>query len=138
MSNHEIAVESNESSPDCIKKFFGEHYRAVKIDSNLVTRLHRYRVNYAMAHHDFLLGAAIGTVNLYFKDSDVLELYRILDVIPINIERDRDNCPNIPTFKITGDIYNLTLFYLAYRFMSSSLSPKLKEVGARECLLLFN
>ena len=66
-------------------------------------------------------------------------LYRdMLDVMPVTITKDYASCPNLPSFKITGDLYNLSLFYLAHRFLASSLPDKIKISGAKECMLLFN
>ena len=134
-----ISIEDSSGGKQCIKKFFDGHYRHVKIDKALAFKLHKYRVEYSIKNHEFFSGVLLGTVAVYFKDSDVYVLYReMLDVMPVTITNDFKSCPSIPPYKITGDLYNLSLFWLMHKFLSSSLPTKVKEDGAKECMLLFN
>jgi hypothetical protein len=91
-----------------------------------------------MANHEFYSGNTIGTRHLFFKDSDVAQLWRILDINPMILERDRSSCPNIPDYKIAGDMFNLVIYWLAYKINNSSIEAKLKKAGVIECCLLFN
>lgn len=124
---------------ECIKGFFDKHYRHVTINKKLAYDLHKFRVGYSIRNHEFFSGVVLGTVPLYFKDTDVNEVFRnMLDVMPITVTKDFGSCKNIPPFKITGDLFNLTLFWLIHKFLSSSLPAKIKTSGAMECLLIFN
>ena len=135
-------VSSNENSGGgrgCIRAFFDGHYKHVKVDKKLAYSLHKYRISYSIKNHEFFSGVVLGTVPLYFKDSDVNTLYRnMLDILPITITKDYGSCPSIPPYKITGDLYNLSLFWLIHKFISSKLPAKVKMDGAIECMLLFN
>lgn len=123
-----------------IKPFFDEIFKDVKFDKKLVRRIKMYRVNFSTQtpdHVSFFGGTLLGTNIVRFKSNYVREFFMdIINIEPQDVAERLHEVPAINTkFKISGDVFNLCLFYMAHRFLNEK---GIDEEGMKECILIFN
>ena len=121
-----------------IKPFFDNVFKGVKFDKKLAKKIRLYRVSFLTQtrdHVSFFGGSLLGTTIVRFKSNYVRSFFMdIINIEPEDIARELHNVPEVnPKFKISGDVFNLCLFYMAHRFLKD------KNVeAAKECVLIFN
>lgn len=121
---------------------FDEVFRETKFDQKLAKQLYLYRVGLvtrSREHMEFFGGNLLGTHRIWFKDSYTSEMYDdILDVPYDTVKLEVRKATTINhTFKISGDIMNLTLMYLIHRFLRSSLSDSQKQNAIHDLAMIF-
>lgn len=122
---------------------FGEHFKRVKFDSKLAKALYQYQVAYVNSnneHLQFFGSNLLGVHVVRFKDSDVFKLYdEVLNVDMGPLTADIRRLDTIDhTFKVSGDVLNLTLMYVLHRFLIDDvLTPEAKERAAYDASMIF-
>lgn len=105
-------------------------------DQNLARGLYNYRVGYITQnreHMEFFGGNLLGVNIVRFKTTDENRFFELLDVpYPEVISCVREVTTIDHSFKVAGDVINLTLMYLIHKFMNSR---KITE-GIRKQVLL--
>lgn len=109
-----------------LAEVFDEHFKKVKFDNRLARLVYGYQlwyVNHNREHLEFFGSNLIGVQVVRFKDKDVLKLFdEVLDIDFIHLSNDIKKVPSInQDFKISSDVFNLTIMYLIHRFMTSAL-----------------
>lgn len=128
---------------DSLKEVFDEHFKHVKFDSKLAKLVYQYQIGYVNRNHEhlqFFGSNLLGVHIVRFKDSDVLRFFdEVLDVDPDSLREDIRKLDTIDhTFKISGDVLNLTLMYVIHRFLTADTMPgKVKERAAYDTALIF-
>jgi hypothetical protein len=126
-----------------LKEVFDEHLKHVKFDSKLAKALYSYQVAYINKNHEhleFFGGNLLGVQVIRFKDSDVLKMYdEVLDIDAQKLKEDIRKLDTINhTFKVSADIFNLTLMYLLHRFLTATTIPKqVSERAAYDVSMIF-
>lgn len=126
-----------------LKEVFDEHFKNVKFDTKLSKLVYQYQISYINKNHEhlqFFGSNLLGAHVVRFKDSDVLRLFdEVFDVDKDSLTRDvRKIDAEFHTYKVGGDILNLTMMYVIHRFLTSDmLSIKLKERAAYDSALIF-
>lgn len=126
-----------------LKAVFDEHFTQVKFDSRLAKALYQYQLNYINSNHEhlqFFGSNLLGAHVVRFKDSDVNRLFNeVLDVDLIDLTADIRKLDTINhTWKVTGDITNLTLMYVIHRFLNAELlSQEARTRAAYDTALIF-
>lgn len=111
-----------------LKAFTGS-FDHLKLDAKVAKQLYLYRVGLVTRsrdHMEFFGGNLLGTHRIWFKDVYVTEFFEgIFDTPYANVEEHVRKVTTINhTFKISGDVMNLTIMYLIHRFMRA---PNLTE-----------
>lgn len=124
-------------------KSFDSTFASLKFDQKLAKQLFLYRqgiITRSRDHMEFFGGNLLGTHTIWFKDAYVNEFFDgILDVPYDVVEENTRKVSTINhTFKISGDIMNLTLMYLIHAAMNSTyLSEKQRENAAHDLAMIF-
>ena len=121
---------------------FDEVFAHVKFDYKLQKAIHSLQVGFVNKneeHMHFFGGCLLGVQVVRFtaKNND-----DIFDTLGVDEESLTAKVRMITTinhdFVVSSDILNLTLMYCVYRFKASlALNRDARELGARDCLLLF-
>lgn len=120
------------------------HLGGIKYDKKLYRKVRAFRMAYltkSSSHLSFFSNGITGTVRIPFKSNYVADFFLdIAEADPNNIVRDYPKAKAInPKFKISGDPFNLTLFYMAHRFLKyGTLGKSGNKKAAKECILIFN
>lgn len=126
-----------------LKEVFDKHFERVVFNDKLAKKLYQYQIAYVNANHEHLQFFGSGLLGVHvvrFKDSDVNRLFdEILNVDKDTLTRDVRQLDTINhTFKVAGDILNLTLMYILHRFFSSKdIEPNDKERAVYDVALIF-
>ena len=104
----------------CFHQAFGE----TKIDAKFAKRLELYRIGMVTRNKDlmeFFGGNLLGTHRIWFKDQYLTEFFeKVIDLTFDEIKIEVRQATTINhTFKVSGDIMNLTIMYLIHRCMRS-------------------
>lgn len=127
-----------------IKEFFDNEFKHVKFDKALYKRIRLYRVSFLTQtkdHVSFFGGSLLGTNIVRFKSNYVRQFFMdIINIEPTDVANKLHDVPAInPNFKISGDVFNLCLWYMAHRFLTSNkFNDKAGMAAAKECVLIFN
>lgn len=128
---------------DTLKEVFDEHLKHVKFDSKLAKALYSYQIGYVNLNHEhleFFGGNLLGVQVIRFKDSYVLKMYdEVLDIDAQKLKEDIRKLKTIDhSYKVSGDIFNLTLMYMLHRFIVADTLPKeIKERAAYDVAIIF-
>lgn len=112
-------------------------------DQAMAKRFYRYQfwyINKNAEHMQFFGGALLGVNVVRFTDADIAKFFEeVIDVDLIGLTGDIRKLKTINhTFKVGGDIFNLTLMYCLHRFLTSpKLKDKDRERGAYDTALIF-
>ena len=115
-----------------IKSIFDEHLAKLRFDQALATHIYRFQVAFVHKnedHMDFFGGNLLGCHRVTFMMRDFNLFWETLGVDPEPIKRDIseiyfDNNKPLTDFEIASDIFNLTIHYLAHRFVGSKVLAK--------------
>lgn len=107
-----------------LKEVFDEYFSRVKFDSKLAKQVYQYQIGYINQNHEhleFFGSNLLGVHVVRFKDSDVMRMYDdILDIDFLKLTEDIRKVDTINhEFKVSGDIYNLSMMYMLHRFLTS-------------------
>lgn len=128
---------------ESLKEVFDEHFSHVKFDLRLAKAIYQYQVAYVNTNHEhleFFGSNLLGAHVVRFKDADVYRFFdQVVDVNYLSLLEDIRKVPTINhTFKISGDIFNLTLMYVVHRFMTQDTLPtKDRDRAAYDTALIF-
>jgi hypothetical protein len=126
-----------------LKEVCDEHFKHVKFDSRLAKAVYQYQIGYVNSNHEhlqFFGSNLLGVHVIRFKDSDVNRFYdEVLNVDYLKLTEDIRKLDTIDhTWKVSGDILNLTLMYVIHRFLTvDTLTPAVKERAAYDTALIF-
>lgn len=114
---------------------FDEHFSKLKFDTKLVKSIYQYQIAYVNKnpeHLEFFGGNLLGVQVVRFKDSDVNRMFNeVLDIDYDLLKRDIRKLKTIDhTYKISGDIFNLTMMYLIHRFLTTDTLPENVRIRA--------
>lgn len=126
-----------------LSQVFNKHLGNTKFDKRLAKAIYNYQIGYVNSNREYLefYGSnLLGVHVIRFKDSDVLKLYN--DVLNIDYEELNEDIKTVTDinqeFKISSDVFNLTIMYLIHRFMSSPLiDDRNRHRALIDCSLLF-
>lgn len=109
-----------------LSEIFDKHFGHVKYDSRLAKAIYRYQVGYLNSgkeYIEFYGSNLLGVHIVRFLDSDVNRLFdEVLDVDYLQLCEDLKSVTDInQEYKISSDVFNLTLFYLLHKFMTSKV-----------------
>lgn len=122
---------------------FDEQFAHVKFNPQLAKAFYQYQIGYvnkSREHLEFFGSNLLGVYTIRFKDSDVLKIYdEILDIDFYNLTHEIRKVDTIShDYKISGDILNLTLMYVIYRFLTSNeLNDEHRMRAAYDVALIF-
>lgn len=122
---------------------FNRHFEGKKFDEAFIKKLNRYHIHLSSMnseHIQFFGSNLLGVNVLRYTPRDVRNFFdTVLEVDFTALERDIRAVPTIyHDNSISGDILNLTLFYIMHRFLTSPvLNDKRRERGAYEAALIF-
>jgi len=114
----------------------------IKLNNDFCKKVDQYVTSYVHGDRElieFYGGAYIGVNAITFKTSYVNYFFnKILKVDKTDIKANFPLAPAInPKFKVTGDVFNITLFYLARRVYKAKLSARAKDHCIRNLLMIF-
>lgn len=122
---------------------FTRHFANVKFDKQLsgkVNRFHIYMSSSSTEHMQFFGGNLLGVNVLRFTPRDIRKFFdTVIEIDYATLETDLRKVPTIyHDNSISGDVFNLTLFYMIHRFYTSAvLSEPDRMRGAYDCALVF-
>lgn len=125
-----------------IRELLSNHTSHLRIDSALAKNIARYKhrvISRSGSVFEFYNGGKIGTTNLYYTDSLVIELTNdILKVDTDRLKQDYKLAPGLNAdFEVLSEPMNLLLFYLAHRFWVSPLSLKIRSQAVKDLIGIF-
>lgn len=126
-----------------LRKVFNELFSDLRIDSKYARSINSYQVGFInrnQDHLEFFGGNLLGVQVIRFKDSDVNKFFdEILDIEYSFVEKEIRTVTTIDhTYKIAGDILNLTLSYLLHRCVTSEyMDDKKRHRAALDTALIF-
>lgn len=126
-----------------LKEAFDEAFETLEVDKQVAHELYQYQfgfINRNSDHLEFFGGNLIGVQVIRFKDADVSKFFN--DVIDQDFAQTTQIVRQVTTidhsFKISGDILNLSLMYLLHRIYNSpKLTEPLREAAAYNTALIF-
>lgn len=126
-----------------LKDVCDQYFENCAFDQETARRFYKYQfwyINKNPEHMQFFGGALLGVNVLRFTDADIAKFYEeVVDVDLIGLTSDIRKLKTINhTFKVGGDIFNLTLVYCMHRFLTSSkLKDKDRQRAAYDTALIF-
>ena len=126
-----------------LKEVFDKHFSRVKFDARLAKHIYKYQIGYVNSNHEhlqFFGSNLLGVHVIRFKDSDVFRFFdEVLNVEKESLTADIRKLDTIDhSFKVSGDILNLTLMYVIHRFfIETSLDERVKDRAAYDTALIF-
>lgn len=139
----QFALEASNIKALTVIEILDRHFKNVKINKDLGRRLYSFQIGYvdmSKDHMDFFGSNLLGVHVIRFREADVLRFFNeVLDIEYQDLESDIRSTDTINhTFKISGDIFNLTLVYLIHRCLSEkTLSEKDRYRLAFDTALIF-
>lgn len=114
---------------------FSRHFAHVEFDQKLATEVYKYHIYLSSMnpeHIQFFGGNLLGVNVLRYTPKDIRRFYdTILDVDYSSLEEDVRKINTIyHENSISGDILNLTLFYMIHRFLTTPKMPDPKRMRA--------
>lgn len=122
---------------------FDKYFKDTVFNNKLVSDVFRYRLDYLNSkkgYLEFFGGNLLGTVPIHFTDSFILKFFdEVLQIDFYGLSESLKKVEDInQDFKISSDVFNLTLMYVIHSFMiDKGLSEKKKEQGMYNIALLF-
>lgn len=109
-----------------LAQVFDSFFSHVKFNKQLAKQIYGYRIGYVnnnKEHLQFFGSNLLGVHVVRFKDSDVLRFFELLDVDYYALTNEvRSKVTTIDhSFKISGDILNLTIMYTIHKFLTSGV-----------------
>ena len=124
-----------------LKEAFDDIFAGIKFDNYLAKSLYTFRVKYMSAnkdHMEFFGGNLLGVNIVRFKDSDVNNFFAMFD---LEYKEVVDQVRKVTTidhsFKVGGDVFNLTVMYVIHRFLNSSNSQTVKQKACYDTAMIF-
>ena len=120
---------------------FGLIFEHFEFTDSLSKQLYTYRVNYMTAnreHMEFFGGNLLGVNRVFFKDSDVNNFFDIFSLEFSEVVHGVREVTTIDhSFKVGGDVFNLTIMYLIHRVLTSKMSNSHKQKAAHDLAMIF-
>ncbi len=126
-----------------LNEVFSRHFSHVVFDEKLATEIYKYHIYLSTMnpeHIQFFGGNLLGVNILRYTPKDIRRFYdTILDVDYATLEEDVRKVPTIyHENSISGDILNLTLFYMIHRFFTTpKMSEPRRQRAAYDVALIF-
>jgi hypothetical protein len=126
-----------------LKDVFDQHFKDVRFNDKLGKKVYKYQVGYVNSNHEhlqFFGSNLLGVHVIRFKDSDVFRWFdEVLHVEFDSLTRDVRKVDTIDhSYKVSGDILNLTLMYVIHRFLTSNeMDNSHRERAAYDTALVF-
>lgn len=103
-----------------VRDVLSQHFNSVKIDKSLMKRIYRFQIGYvntSREYVEFFGSNLLGVHVIRFREADVLRFYNeVLNIDFLKLEEDIRKTDTIKhEYKISGDIFNLTMIYLIHR-----------------------
>jgi len=122
---------------------FQKNFSNFKFDSKSADKLYRFQIGYInqnSEHLQFFGGNLLGVNVVRFKDSDLRRFYE--EVLDINLNDLTEDIRSLTTidhsYKVGGDIMNLTCMYLIHGFLRSNLlNEDRKKRAAYDVAVIF-
>ena len=120
---------------DSLAEVFDHHFRHVKFDNKLAVSMYKYHIHLSTMnseHIQFFGGNLLGVNILRFTPRDVKRFFDIeLNINYEDLEKDIRTLKTIyHENSISGDIFNLSLFYIIHRFYTTTLLPEPRRMRA--------
>lgn len=118
-----------------LAEVFKHHFKDVKFDNKLAVDLYKYHIYMSTMnaeHIQFFGGNLLGVNTLRFVPRDVRKFFdTVINVEYTALEKDIRSLDTIyHENTISGDIFNLTLFYIIHRFYTTQLLPEPRRMRA--------
>ena len=124
-----------------LKEAFDTVFSHVKFEDYLIKAFYNFRVGYMTAnkeHMEFFGGNLLGVNVVRFKDSDRNRFYEIFGLDYPDVVTEVRKATTIDhTFKVGGDVLNLTIMYLMHRVMVSRMSHPNKQKALYDLAMIF-
>lgn len=126
-----------------LRQVFDEIFDKFRFDSNFAKRINAFQVGFVnrnQDHLEFFGGNLLGVQVIRFKDSDVNKFFdEVIDQDYDYVEKRVRTVTDIDhTYKIAGDIFNLTLSYVLHRCLTSDfLVDQKRHRAALDTALIF-
>lgn len=124
-----------------LKEAFDSIFAHIKFEDNLVRAFYNFRVSYMTAnkeHMEFFGGNLLGVNTVRFKDSDQNRFYEIFELDYPEVVREVRRVTTIDhSFKVGGDVLNLTIMYLIHRVLTSRMSQANKQKASTDLAMIF-
>lgn len=124
-----------------LKEAFDSIFAHIKFEDKLVRAFYNFRVSYMTAnkeHMEFFGGNLLGVNTVRFKDSDLNRFYEIFELDYPEVVREVRRVTTIDhSFKVGGDVLNLTIMYLIHRVLTSRMSQSIKQKASNDLAMIF-
>lgn len=126
-----------------LKEVFDHHFREVKFDNKLATEVYKFHIyvsTMSPEHIQFFGSNLLGVNTLRFLPKDIRRFFEhILGIDYALLEKDIRKLTTIYHDNgISGDVFNLTMFYLIHRFYTTDqLDEKKRMRAAYDVALIF-
>lgn len=126
-----------------LKEVFDTEFDGVVFDKKIAHALYQYQfafINRNSDHLEFFGGNLLGVQVIRFKDADVNRFFNeVLDVDYMALTQAVRQVTTIDhSFKVSGDVLNLTLMYVMHRlYTTPHLTDQLKDTAAYNAALIF-
>lgn len=126
-----------------LKQIFDEIFDGYRFDSNFMKKINQYQIKFInrnQDHLEFFGGNLLGVQVIRFKDSDVTRFYE--EVFDLDYDYVKEKVRTVTTinhtYKVAGDVLNLTLSYLIHRCLTSDfLDENKRHRAALDTALVF-
>ena len=142
-STFSLEAAAQGSQEITLRAVFDALFDNTRFDSTFAKRVNAYQVGFVnrnQDHLEFFGGNLLGVHVIRFKDSDVNKFFD--DVLDIDFDYVKKAVRTVTTidhsYKVAGDVFNLTLSYIIHRCLTSEyLDDKKKMRAAFDTSLIF-
>lgn len=126
-----------------VKTIFDHHAVDLEINSNWVRRLRQYVYGFYTRnadHTEFFGSPYLGTHRVVYKTSDSKDWFsNIIDIDEVLVRDELIKCKYInKEFKVSSNVFNLSVPYLMHKVQKSSLSHAQKEDALINLVIMFH
>lgn len=126
-----------------LKEVFDREFANVRFDGKMVKALYQFQINFISRNHEhmeFFGSNLLGVHVIRFKPSDVERFFS--DVLDLDynyiVGKVREVKTINHTFKVSGDVLNLTLMYVMHRCLTSKEMTKQQQIrSSYDAALIF-
>lgn len=125
-----------------LKEVFDQAFERVKFDQKLAKALYRYQLDIVNRNEEslaFFGSNLLGVHVIRFRTQEVLDL--VEGILEIDFAELTAKVRTVTTidhsFKVSGDVFNLTLMYMIHRFLIAPMPQKDRDRAAYDVSLVF-
>lgn len=125
-----------------IKEVMDQQLETVKFNNVLVNKIQRYRYDYLTSNPknlEFFGNNLLGVIPLRYTERQVISYFDdVLEVDFYSISKALKKVESInQDFKVSSDVFNITIMYVMHRLLTSSISKTSKTQATRDMASIF-